>query len=100
MRGDLVQLRLARVQPPLPGEGHHADQHLRVHRRKLRIEAPGLELGAQDVLDLTCDIAEQAAERAGARRGVRIPDQDAEAVATLLDVLEQRQRRTLEFLFL
>jgi len=38
---DLFQLGLAGVEPPLPGERHHADQHLRVHRRQFGVVAAG-----------------------------------------------------------
>ncbi len=36
--GDLVLLEPARVDPPLPGERDHADEHLGVDRRRARVE--------------------------------------------------------------
>src|SRR5439155_17857672 len=78
--GDLFQLGLARVEPPLPGERDHADQHLGVQRGELGIVAAGGEEVGQDVLDLAGDVAQQRAVGAGARAGVGVPDQDAEAV--------------------
>src|SRR6478752_10016806 len=38
VRRHLVLLELAAVQPPLTGQGHHPDEHLRVDRRRLGIE--------------------------------------------------------------
>src|SRR5689334_9295798 len=95
-RHDLY-LRLAGVQPPLPGHGDHAHQHLRVHRRELLVVATVAEEVAEYVLDLAGDIADQAAERAGPG-GRGVADQDPEAVGVVLDVAEQRDRGRLEFL--
>ena len=96
VRGDLGLLRPARVQPPLSGERDHADQHLRVHRRQLRVEAASLELRAEDVLDLRRDVVDEAGERAGRRADAGVAHQDAEAVGVVLDVVEQGERRLLE----
>src|SRR6478735_15229 len=63
VRGDLVLLELATVEPPLTGEGHHPDEHLRVDRCRLRVEPALLELGGEQVLDLHCDVPEDARER-------------------------------------
>jgi len=93
--GDLFQLGLARVEPPLPGERDHAHQHLGVQRRELGIVAAGGEEVGQDVLDLAGDVAEQRAVGARARTGIGVPDQDAEAVGAFIDIGKQRQRDPL-----
>src|ERR1035441_1114654 len=96
--GDLFQLGLTGIEPPLPGERDHADQHLSVQGGELGVVVAGGEEVGQDVLDLAGDIAEQCAVRAGARTRIRVPDQDAEAVGVVVDVPEQGHRGRLEFL--
>lgn len=75
--GHFVLLHLAVLQPPLTGEGDHADEHLGIHRRCFGVEAAGLELRDQDVFDLAGDVGDQAGE--GARRlpGRAVPHQDS-----------------------
>src|SRR5690606_31546643 len=94
--GDLLAFGLTYVQPPLTGQRDHADEHLGVHRRELRVVAPLAELVGQHVLHLAGDLADQAGEGARAGGGVRIADQDAEALAALLDVLQQSQGGALQ----
>src|SRR3954468_8874202 len=89
VRGHVVALGLAGVEPPLPGEGDHADERLGVETRELGVVAPRLELPGEDVLDLGGDVADEARERAGRRGDRRVADEDAEAVGVLLDVLQQ-----------
>ncbi len=96
MRGHLLQLRLAGVQPPLASRCDHADQHLRIHRGQLGVVAPGLEHVAEDVLDLAGDVADQAGEGTGAGGGIGVAYQDAETIGVLLDVPEQLNRGHLE----
>ncbi len=87
--------RLARVEPPLAGRADHADQHLGVHRRGLRVEPAALERVHEDPLDPRRHVADDRLER---RRGAdrAVPDQDPEAVGVLLDVVQQRDRGLLE----
>src|SRR5215472_6543107 len=92
-----LHLRLAGVQPPLPGHGDHAHQHLGVHRGELLVVTAAAEEVAEYVLDLAGDIADQAAERAGPGGG-GVADQDPEAVGVFLDVTEQRDRGRFKLL--
>jgi hypothetical protein len=82
----------------LPSERHHPDQHLRVQRRGLRVAAAGAEEVGQDVLHLASDVAEQRAVGSGTRSGIGVPDQDAEPVSVVFDVLEQVDSRRLVLL--
>src|SRR5262249_46544683 len=92
-----LHLRLAGVQPPLPGHGDHAHQHLGVHRGELLVVAAAAEEVAEYVLDLAGDIADQAAERAGPGGGGGA-DQEPEGVGGFLDVTEQRDRGRFKLL--
>src|SRR4051812_13437562 len=94
--GDLVALGLAGVEPPLPGQRHHADECLRVEAGQLRVVVAGLELGGEHVLDLGGAVADQRGECAAGRRDRRVADGDAKTVGLLLDVVEQGARRLLE----
>src|SRR3954449_9448566 len=94
--GDLVLLRLPRVEPPLTGESDHPDERLGVEPGQLRLVVAALELAGEHVLDLGRDVADHARE--GARRGGdrRVTDEDPEAVGVALDVVEQGRGRLLE----
>ena len=96
MRRHLRLLRLAGVEPPLAGERHHPDQHLRVQRRGLGVERRARELVGEQVLDLGGDVGDQARERPGRLPGRAVAHQDAEAVGRALDVVEQGQGGPLE----
>ncbi len=80
MGGDLVLLELARVEPPLTHQGHHAHEHLGVHRGGLGVEVPCLELRRQQVLDLARDIRHDAGEGSGGMSSWTVPHQDSESV--------------------
>src|SRR5438309_11637051 len=66
VRRDGVTSRLSDIEPPLPYNGDHPDERARVHGRHLRVIAAGFELTAEDVLDLGCDVVQQAPERSPA----------------------------------
>jgi hypothetical protein len=87
--GDLVLLGLADFQPPLAGQRHHADEGLRVQTCQLGVIAAGVEVQAQDVLDLRGDVVEETGEGAGGAGDRGVADHDPEAVAGALDVVEQ-----------
>ena len=53
---------LANIQPPLTGEGHHADEGLGVDTRVLSTDVVVGELTCQQVLDLRGDVDDQARE--------------------------------------
>ena len=89
-------LHLWRVEPPLPGQGDHPDQHLRIQGRGPGVELPPLELGGEDVLDLRGHFGHQAGQRAGRLPGRAVAHQDAEAVSRALDVVEQGHGTPLE----
>ena len=95
VRRHLGLLRLADVQPPLAGQRDHADQGLGVQRGQLGVEAAGLELRPRMSSTWVAMSADQRGE--GARRlgDGGVPDQDAEAVRVLLDVVQQGERRLL-----
>jgi hypothetical protein len=98
VRGHLLQLRLAGVQPPLAGERDHPDQHLGVHRGQLRVVPSLGEHVPEEVLHLARDVADQAGVGPGPGRGVRVPHQDPEPVGVVLDVPEQPDGGDLELL--
>ena len=96
MRGDLVLAGPPGVEPPLPGQRDHADEHLRVHRGGLGVLALLLELVGEQVLDLRGHVADQAGERAGRLGDGGVAHEDPEAVLGGLDVPEQGERGPLD----
>ena len=63
VRGHDLLGRLAGAEPPLAGGADHADQHLGVHRRRLRVEPAALERVHEDALDPGGDVADDRLER-------------------------------------
>jgi hypothetical protein len=53
---NLLLAWLAHIEPPLPGQGGHPHEHLRVHRCQARGYAVCLELCREQMLDLTGDV--------------------------------------------
>src|SRR5579875_391569 len=92
VRGHHLARRFAFLEPPRAGQRHHADEHLRVHRGELGVDAALPELAGQDVLGLAGDVVEQRRERPARSSHRRVAGQDAKPVRLLLDVGEQRER--------
>src|SRR5260370_37970851 len=84
--GYLFQMGLAGVEPPLPGERDHADDHLGVHGRELGVMAARGEEVGQDVLDMPGDIAEQRAISARDRTGNCVTDLNTEVCCVVAAV--------------
>ena len=57
--GDLLLAGGAALQPPLPDQRDHPDQRLAVELGECRVVATGVELLAEDVLDLAGHLADQ-----------------------------------------
>jgi len=57
-RGYILDRRLARFGPPLADERHHADERVRVDRRRLLVVPRPLELGSEHLPDAIGDLVE------------------------------------------
>ena len=96
MGDNVVFPGLANIEPPLPGERHHAHECLGVHGRVLGADVVAIEFARQEVFDLRGDVDDQAGEGTAGLRDRRVPHQNAEAFRVVVDVIEQRHARLFQ----
>jgi hypothetical protein len=87
--GDILDARLADLHPPLPHEGDHPDQRVRVDRRGRRVVTRVPERGGEHVPDAIGELVEQARQlRPRGRR--RVLRQHRESIAPKIRALCQQ----------